>query len=612
MTAGQAGTSLEEFKARLPLVEIVSRHVRLQRRGREFWGCCPFHQEKSPSFHVVEDRGFYHCFGCGQHGNAIDFIMALEGLAFGEAIQRLSDLTGVPAPRRAGGGAPPVDHRLLAANDAAARWFASRLETAEGGKARAYLTRRGVSAELATQFGLGYAPLDRTALKQALIAEGYTDAQLVEVGLLVRPEDGGPSFARLRDRVTFPIHDQRGRIVGFGGRALGEAKAKYLNTPETVLFRKGELLYNLSKARQAARAEGTAIVAEGYMDVIALARAGFAYAVAPLGTAITETQIGLLWRLADEPIVCLDGDEAGLRAAHRLVERALPLLQPGRSLRFAVLPAGEDPDSLLRRGGRDSLALCLSEARHYLEFLWNRETLGLNWSSPERRAGLDRRFRELAAQIADRDVKRRFLDAIFQRMRRAQGNGPRRGGGRQSLLERRHDASVGPSALGDRLAQPESVVERELLGPILAFPELLDDLEEELAALVFVNAELEVMRERIVAWYCDHGNLDPRGLSDHLSQIGFAGLVEQLSAGGILSWYRRTGLSVREVREGWRARVAQHRRLADRRALREAVADAIVAKREREVNAHRLAVDRLMNRRDPTDAPPDAGRLDDA
>jgi DNA primase len=606
MTAGQAGTSLEEFKARLPLVEIVSRHVRLQRRGREFWGCCPFHHEKTPSFHVVADRGFYHCFGCGQHGNAIDFIIALEGLPFGEAIQRLSDLTGVPAPRRVGGGTPPVDQGLLSANDAAARWFAGRLETAEGEAARAYLTGRGVSAELTAQFGLGYAPADRIALKRALMAEGYSDDQLVEAGLLVRPEDGGASFARFRERIIFPIHDQRGRIVGFGGRALGEARAKYLNTPETVLFRKGELLYNLSRARPTARAEGTAIVAEGYMDVIALARAGFANAVAPLGTAITEAQLDLIWRLADEPVVCLDGDEAGLRAAHRLVERALPLLQPGRSLRFALLPPGEDPDSLLRHGGRDSLALRLREAQHYLEFLWNRETLGLNWSSPERRAALDRRFRELAAQIADRDMRRRFLDAIFQRTRTGQGGGSRRRGARESLLERRHEGSVGANALGARLTKPESLVERELLAPILAFPELLDEIEEELAALIFLDPELEVMRERIVAWYCDHGNLDPRGLSDHLSQIGFAGLVEQLSTGGALSWYRRTDLSVGEVREGWRARVAQHRRLADRRALREDWADAIVAEREREVNAHRLAVDRLMNRTDRPDARLDA------
>jgi DNA primase len=603
MTAGQAGTSLEEFKARLPLVAIVSRYVRLQRRGREHMGLCPFHQERTPSFTLSEGKGFYHCFGCGQHGTAIDFIMAMEGLGFAEAVQRLSDLTGVPAPRRTCRDAPPVDHGLLAANEAAARWFAGRLETAEGEKARTYLTRRGVNAELTAQFGLGYAPADRSALKRALMAEGYTDVQLIEAGLLVRPEDGGSSFARFRERVIFPIHDQRGRIVGFGGRALGEARAKYLNTPETILFRKGELLYNLSRARQAARAEGTAIVAEGYMDVVALARAGFANAVAPLGTAITETQLGLLWRLADEPVVCLDGDEAGLRAAHRLIERALPLLQPGRSFRFALLPPGEDPDSLLRHGGREAVAQCLQDTFPLIDFLWQREIAGRSLGTPERMAGLKQRFRALADTIPHRELRWLFIQEIrkqfqlrFETAKTAKNRTESLAGGLKS----------GAARLGTWVSQPDSTFERELLGAVLVHPELLDEVEEELAALAFVDADLEVMREGIVAWYCDHGNLDPRGLSDHLSQIGFAGLVEQLSTGGVLSWYRRTDLSVREVREGWRARVAQHRRLADRRALREAVADAIVAEREREVNAHRLAVDRLMNRSDQPDAQLDA------
>ncbi len=319
--------SLEEFKARLPLIEIVARHVRLTRRGREHLGLCPFHQEKTPSFTVSEAKGFYHCFGCGQHGNAIDFVMALEGLDFGQAISRLAELTGLPAPRRAGNAEPPVDRTLYAVNEAAARWLAGRLESAQGTEAAAYLAKRGLDAATILRFGLGYAPSERTALKRALQAEGYAEPSALEAGLLVQPEDGGPSFDRFRHRVMFPIHDRRGRIVGFGGRALGEARAKYLNTPDTPLFHKGELLYGLALARPAVRERGTVIVAEGYMDVIALAQAGFANAVAPLGTAVTEAQLALLWQQADEPVVCLDGDEAGLRAAHRLIERALPLLE---------------------------------------------------------------------------------------------------------------------------------------------------------------------------------------------------------------------------------------------------------------------------------------------
>ncbi len=359
--AEQGGISLDEFKARLPLVEIVARRVRLTRRGHEHVGLCPFHGEKTPSFTVSESKGFYHCFGCQQHGNAIDFVMATEGLEFADAVARLAELTGLPLPWRAASRGPAPDQTLLAANEVAARWFAGRLASPSGAAAAAYLTRRGVDQATTLRFGLGYAPAARSALKDALLAEGHAERQLIAAGLLVQPEDGA-SYDRFRERVMFPIHDRRGRVVGFGGRALGDARAKYLNSPETPLFHKGEILYGLALAREAARAKGTVIVAEGYMDVIALAQAGLGHAVAPLGTAISEAQLSLLWQLADEPIVCLDGDDAGLRAASRLIERALPLLKPGKSLRFALLPAGQDPDSALRTWGRESLAARLDEA----------------------------------------------------------------------------------------------------------------------------------------------------------------------------------------------------------------------------------------------------------
>jgi DNA primase len=359
---GAAAEGLDAWKARLPIVEIIGRYVDLKKDGHEHKGLCPFHQEKTASFTVSEAKGFYHCFGCGQHGNAIDFVMAVEGLDFAQALQRLAELTGLPPPDRGLDAAPPVDQTLYAANAAAARWFAGRLESAQGAQAAGYLAGRGLDRDTILRFGLGYAPDDRGALKRALQAEGYAEAMLLEAGVLARPEDGGASYDRFRQRVMFPIHDRRGRVVGFGGRALGEARAKYLNTSDTALFHKGELLYGLTLARAAVRERGTVIVAEGYMDVIALAQAGFANAVAPLGTAVTEAQLALLWQLADEPVVCLDGDEAGLRAAHRLVERALPVLKPGKSLRFAVLPVGQDPDSLLRAAGREALVRRLDEA----------------------------------------------------------------------------------------------------------------------------------------------------------------------------------------------------------------------------------------------------------
>jgi DNA primase len=595
--ADQGAISLDEFKARLPLVEIVARRVRLTRRGHEHVGLCPFHREKTPSFTVSEAKGFYHCFGCQQHGNAIDFVMATEGVDFGEAVARLAELFGLPLPWRAASRGAAPDQTLLAANEAAARWFAGRLGTASGAEAAAYLDRRGVDRATIERFGLGYAPPGRTALKDALLAEGYAEAQLIAAGLLAQPEDGA-AYDRFRHRVTFPIHDQRGRVIAFGGRALGDAQAKYLNSPETALFHKGEVLYGQALARDAVRTRGTVIVAEGYMDVIALAQAGLAHAVAPLGTAITEAQLGLLWQLADEPIVCLDGDDAGLRAAGRLIERALPALKPGKSLRFALLPAGHDPDSALRTWGRESLAARLDEAMGLAEFLWSIETRGVNMASVERRAALDRRLRDLAGRIGDRDLGRRFLEAMVKRMRVAfaSADPPRRAA--RSPLAAPSDRGVGAARLrSPRLADPEGAVERELLGPIVVHPELLGEVEEELAAEEFAQPELERLRRGIVSWYGEHGDLDLGGLRAHLTEVGFASLVNQLtSMGPSTVWYCRPDVDRAEVLDGWRARLAERRRWCQRRAVGQAVADAVRGVRVDEVRTQALAFDRLINR----------------
>ncbi|HEX5079734.1 MAG TPA: DNA primase [Geminicoccaceae bacterium] len=595
--ADQGGISLDEFKARLPLVEIVARRVRLTRHGHEHVGLCPFHREKTPSFTVSEAKGFYHCFGCQQHGNAIDFVMASEGLEFAEAVARLAELFGLPLPWRAGSRAPAPDQTLLAANEAAARWFAGRLGTASGGEALSYLARRGLDRATVERFGLGYAPPGRTMLKDALLAEGYAEAQLVAAGLLVRPEDDAP-YDRFRHRVMFPIHDRRGRVIAFGGRALGDARAKYLNSPETALFHKGEVLYGLALARDAVRARGTVIVAEGYMDVIALAQAGLDHAVAPLGTAITEAQLGLLWQLADEPVVCLDGDDAGLRAAARLIERALPLLKPGKSLRFALLPAGHDPDSTLRAWGRESLTARLDEAMGLADFLWSVETRGINMASVERRAALDRRLRDLAGRIADRDLGRRFLEAMVERMRAAFA--PAEAGRRtaRSPLARPGGHGVGAARLRSaRLADPEAAAAQDLLGPILVHPELLSEVEEELAAEEFAHAELEELRRGIISWYGEHGDLDLDDLRSHLTEIGFASLVNRLAAvGPLTAWYCGPGADRAEVLDGWRARLAQHRHLCQRRAVGDAVADAIRGVSVEEARTQTLAFDRLINR----------------
>jgi DNA primase len=598
----QAATSLDAFKARLPLVEIVGRHVRLTRRGREFLGLCPFHREKTPSFTVSEAKGFYHCFGCGQHGNAIDFVMAIESLDFGQALQRLADLTGIPAPRSGGESRSRVDRTLYAANQAAARWFAGRLSGRDGEEAARYLSGRGLDPATIERFALGYAPNERAALKSALLAEGYSEAQLVEAGLVVAPEDGGPGYDRFRHRVMFPIADHRGRVVGFGGRALGDARAKYLNSPETAAFHKGELLYGLPLARTAIRERGTVIVVEGYMDVIALAQAGFGHAVAPLGTAISEAQLLQLWQLADEPLICLDGDAAGLQAGHRLVERALPALRPGTSLRFALLPPGQDPDSILRSGGaafrgRAALQLVLDEAAPLLEFLWSRETATRSPTVPQHRLALEQRFRGLARTIPDRTLSRLLLGDFFKRLRLAAGRGGNHGGpaARSGSLTTSSASGVGAARLASSLTRPETVAERELVWPIVAHPQLLAEVEEEFAVLELVETELATLRDAIVGWYGEQGHLDPSGLRAHLCRVGFANLVGQLAVRGP-AWCGRDR-DPGAVLEGWRACVAQRRGFAERRQAALAAGAAIAAKRDREATDQVLAVDRLINPR---------------
>jgi len=534
MATGDA--SLEAFKARLPLVDIVARHVRLTRRGREHLGLCPFHNEKTPSFSVVEEKGFYHCFGCGAHGNAIDFIMAIENLEFADALERLSDLTGIPAPKREA-QAPRPDPGLAEANAAAAAWFSERLKAAEGAEARAYLERRGVPPALVDRFRLGYAPPGRGGLMAALEASGFKPERLVEAGLLAQSEADGERFDRFRHRLMFPIEDQRGRICGFGGRALGEARAKYLNTPETPLFHKGHLLYGLPQAARAAREDGRIVLVEGYMDVIALAEHGFKASVAPLGTAITEDQLKLLWRQADEPVVCLDGDRAGHAAALRLARRALPVMRAGQSLRFVLLPEGDDPDSFVRARGAEAMARLLESALPLSRMVWQAEWSARPVETPEQLAGLRRRLGEYARLAGDNDLreglKDRFdalVDEMRQRQRRtmAPSRGDGRGGGLAAPGAPRRQGH-GFEVTGELRAADTAFAEaRRLLRPVLLDPSLLEAGEEDLAAIEFAAPSLERLRQEIVAWYAAAARLDASTLHDHLSRYGFARLVDQL------------------------------------------------------------------------------------
>ena len=408
---------LDELRSRVPVSDVVGKRVKLAKKGREFSGLCPFHSEKTPSFTVNDDKAFFHCFGCGAHGDVIRFVTETEGLSFPEAVGKLAGMAGLTVPE-----ATPRERERAAraktlqeACEAALRFYRRRLNEPDGEAARAYLRRRGLRPETVEAFGLGWAPDGRRVLKQILVGEGYPEALLVEAGLLIEPEDGGESYDRFRGRVIFPIADRRGRVIAFGGRALGDIKPKYLNSPETPLFSKGRLLYALDKARQAVRDGADVIVTEGYMDVIALNQAGFGGAVAPLGTALTESQIEELWRLAPEPVLCFDGDEAGRRAAGRALDRLLPRLVPGKTARFIFLPEGEDPDSFVNLSGAETFGRMVDRAISVSDALWRRVARSQTINSPEIAMVVEKNIEETVAQMAERNTQ--FYYRVFLKKR---------------------------------------------------------------------------------------------------------------------------------------------------------------------------------------------------
>jgi len=514
---------LDEIRARVSLSETIGRRLRLIRRGREFSALCPFHNEKSPSFTINDDKGFFHCFGCGAHGDVIGFAMRIDNLTFPEAVERLAGAAGLALPTRSPEDAARAKERasLHDVVAAAGAWFAAELAGPGGRAALDYLAARGVGAETIRTFGLGWAPDARAALKRALTGAGSAETDLVAAGLLIAPEDGGATYDRFRGRVIFPIADRAGRLVGFGGRILGEGGPKYLNSPETPLFHKGGLLYNLARARKPARDANEVVVVEGYMDVIALDRAGFANAVAPLGTALTERQLAELWRLAREPVLCLDGDAAGQRAAAKVAERALPLLRPGYSLRFVRLPRDDDPDSLIARDGAAAFRALLAGARNLVEVVWETRLAGLPIDTPERRAGARKAMRDLCREIGDAEVRKQYGKLFNERLDggaagarrpgrtgRRTGNGERRGWRGAAPHEPRLPAAhrLGAGAGGSAIPR-----ERRLLALVVAWPELAVELDEALAAIDFEAPAHVRLRDAILAILAETAAAAPPG-----------------------------------------------------------------------------------------------------
>ncbi len=513
---------LDELRARTTLSTLIGRSIKVTRAGREFKACCPFHHEKTPSFTINDEKGFYHCFGCGAHGDAIRWMTDQRGLSFMDAVKELAATAGmdVPAPDPRAAKQQEAAQSLRDVTAAAAQWFTEQLDGIDGASARAYLQKRGISDSIRRAFGFGYAPDSRSRLKAALSA--FPVPMLVEAGMLIAVEDKDP-YDRFRGRLMIPIRDPRGRVIAFGGRILDAGEPKYLNSPDTPLFDKGRTLFNLDRAAPATRQTNRVIVVEGYMDVIALAGAGIDDAVAPLGTALTEQQLAMLWRMVPVPLLCFDGDAAGQKAAMRAAMRALPLLHPGHSLAFVTLPPGQDPDDVVRAGGAAALEALLAAAQPLVDRLWAHELAAGPVATPEERAALKSRLLAHADSIGDADVRHHYreafrerLDALFARARPDRAPLPARAGTRGGPRGRfQPDPRLQPpqrETQGIARAGLAPPLVAALLGGLLRFPEALARNQDALARLAIADPTDAALLDAMLDASISHQGLDSRGL----------------------------------------------------------------------------------------------------
>ncbi|MBV9932019.1 MAG: DNA primase [Alphaproteobacteria bacterium] len=520
---------LDELRARTSLSALVGRTLKLQKAGREFKACCPFHNEKTPSFYVNDEKGFWHCFGCGVHGDAIRWLTDQRGLPFMDAVKELAEAAGMEVPaadpraqeraERAAGL-----HEVMSAGQA---WFEEQLGGIEGAEARAYLEKRGISEATRRRFGFGFAPDARGKLKAAL--KRFGNEALVESGLLIQPDGEREPYDRFRGRLTFPIRDRRGRVIAFSARILGAGEPKYLNSPDTPLFDKGRTLFNIDKAAAAARQANRVVVVEGQMDVIALDQAGIAEAVAPLGTAVTEMQLALLWRLAPCPLVCFDGDAAGQKAAIRAALRALPHIAPGRSLAFVTLPAGQDPDDLIRAGGRAAFEALLAKPEPLVQRLWKHEAEAEPLATPEAKAGLRRRLLDHVSAIADPDVRDQYradLLARFDALTRPPAPARAAWQGRPGRFQPRQPVSAAAKGVGSGSLSAQTA--RAVLAGLLLHPEVIADHSEAIAALPLPDKGTADLRDALLSGALLHGALDPAAVDTILQAAGAASLAEKL------------------------------------------------------------------------------------
>ncbi|MGB3279392.1 MAG: DNA primase [Pseudorhodobacter sp.] len=503
---------LDELRSRSSLSQVVGRKVvwdmRKSNQGKgDMWAPCPFHQEKSASFHVDDRKGFYYCFGCQAKGDALKFVMETENLGFMEAVELLAREVGMPMPARDPQAAQKADRRsqLAEVMEEAVKFCRLQLKTSAGQVAREYLERRGLKMDAQERWEIGWSPEGRQAVFAAMKSKGFANDLILASGVCAISDHNDAPYDRFRARIIFPIRDARGRAISLGGRSLDpNARAKYLNGPETELFDKGRNLFNLGPAREAAGKGAPLIVAEGYMDVIALSEAGFKATVAPLGTAVTEDQLRLMWRVSSEPVIALDGDAAGLRAALRVIDLALPLLEAGQGLRFAVMPAGQDPDDLLKAQGAGAMQAVLDAAQPMVNLLWQRETEGRSFDSPERKAALEKSLNTAILRIKDMSIRKHYEKAIkrldwelFGQSRKAQ---PRK---EWVPVQRGKTAPWKPAlppvaetkssalAIGN---SDERLLEQIILAALLTHPSLVAIFEPVLDRMDFSNREEDQLR----------------------------------------------------------------------------------------------------------------------
>ena len=499
---------LDELRSRICLSDVVGRKVQWdlrksnQARG-DMWAPCPFHQEKTASFHVDDNKGFYYCFGCQAKGDAIGFIKETENVNFIEAVEILASEVGLQMPEFDPKSKEKADRNkiLLEIMEQSVNFFRLTLNSNQGKHALEYLKKRGLSSDAIERFEIGFAPADQTTLTQKLIDKGYDLDAIIETGMSVKSDESNRLYDRFRGRIMFPIRDSRGRCIAFGGRSLDStARAKYLNSPETPLFDKGSNLYNLVNARSAVGRGEPLIVAEGYMDVIALDSGNFNGAIAPLGTAITEKQLQLMWRISPEPIIALDGDKAGLRAAYRLIDLSLPLLRTGKALRFSIMPEGKDPDDLIRNEGASVFKNLIDEAVPMVDLIWKRETEGKSFDSPERRAGLDKSLSDVIALIKDKNLKNHYRDALFQARRQFLG---RQNAGttefkNNSRLMPQSDTKSSFLVAADEKTVSAQIRESTVIAVLMNFPELIEIFYDELIMIDLASPDCDLILKELV------------------------------------------------------------------------------------------------------------------